>query len=55
MMQKFSFLTHFATTAKCTYIIVQMHVYIAMGIQDIKETRIWNERRRVEIQTQEKL
>ena len=50
-MQKFFFLYHFAITAKCTCLIFQMHVHIGIGIQDIQETKRWNERRRVETQT----
>ena len=49
-MQNVWFLTGFATTAKCTCMIVQMLLHIGMDIQDIHKTKTWNERRRVEIQ-----
>ena len=55
VMQNDCFLTHFATTAKCCCIIVQMYVHIGMGIQGIPETKTWNERRSVEIQSGIKL
>ena len=54
-MQKFCFLYHFAITAKCTFMIVQMLVYIGIDIQAIQKTKTAIERRGVEIQTEAKL
>ena len=50
-MYKFRFLTHFAMTAKCTCLIGQMQVHIAMGIQGIQETKTGIEKGCMEIQT----
>ena len=54
VMQNVCFLTHFAITAKCTYMIPQMHVHIVMGIADIQETKTGIKRGCVKIQPQVK-